>query len=75
LTRRRRSQVEQPEAKEMRQRCRIRHGTRRGTSEATSRARYAEDNTASGRYRAEEPSIGASPGPRVTRHTMPSGTA
>jgi len=74
LTRRRRSQIERPEAKGMRQRCRIRRGTRMRTSEATSRARYAEDNTASGRCSAEEPSIGAPPGPRVTPTRCPRAT-
>jgi len=36
----------------------------RGASEATSRARFAAENAATGRHRAEELSIGAPPGPR-----------
>jgi hypothetical protein len=36
----------------------------RGASEATSRARFAAEKAATGRYRAEELSIGAPPGPR-----------
>jgi hypothetical protein len=70
LTRRRRSQIERPEAKGMRQRCRIRPGAPQRTSEATSRARYPVDNTASGRCSAEEPSIGAPPGPHSTPHAL-----
>jgi len=39
-------------------------GSRQRASEATSRARFAADNAATGRHHAEEPSIAAPPGPR-----------
>jgi hypothetical protein len=39
-------------------------GSRQRASEATSRARFAADNAATGRQRAEELSIAAPPGPR-----------
>jgi len=57
-----------PEATGMRQRCWIRRGAQQRTSEATSSARHAVENTATGRCSAEEPSIGAPPGPRFTPH-------
>jgi len=65
LTRRRPSRSRRPEAMGMRQRCRIRRGRTR-TSEVVSRARPAVENTAGGRFGAEEPSIEAPPGPRRT---------
>jgi hypothetical protein len=66
LTRRQQSRFRRPEAMGMRQRCRIRRGVRQRASEATSRARRAVEKTATGRCSAEEPSIGAPPGPRST---------
>jgi len=50
------------------ERRRIRNGSRQRTSEATSQARCAVENTAAGRCSAEEPSIGAPPGSRCTFH-------
>jgi len=52
----------------MRQRCRIRRGTPKRTPEVVSQARRAVENTAGGRYSAEEPSIVAPPGPRWIAH-------
>jgi len=63
LTRRRPGRSRRPEAMGMRQRCRIRRG-RTGASEVMSQARPAVENTAGGRFGAEEPSIGAPPGLR-----------
>jgi len=65
LTRRRPDRARRPEAMGMRQQCRIRRGRTR-TSEVVSRARPAVENTAGGRFGAEEPSIGAPPGLRRT---------
>jgi len=67
LTRRRPDRSRRPEAMGMRQRCRIRRG-RTGASEVMSQARPAVENTAGGRFGAEEPSIGAPPGLRWTAH-------
>jgi len=67
LTRRRPGRSRRPEAMGMRQRCRIRRG-RTGASEVMSQARPAVENTAGGRFGAEEPSIGAPPGLRWTAH-------
>jgi hypothetical protein len=57
LTRRRPGRAWRPEAMGMRQRCRIRRGRTR-TSEVMSQARPVVENTAGGRFGAEEPSIG-----------------
>jgi len=67
LTRRRPGRSRRPGAMGMRQRCRIRRG-RTGASEVMSQARPAVENTAGGRFGAEEPSIGAPPGLRWTAH-------
>jgi len=56
-------------------RDRVRGGSRRGTSEAASQARTAVDNAVAGRQSAEEPSIGALPGPRYAPHVGARGTA
>jgi len=55
-------------------RGRVRGGSRAGTSEAASQARTAVDNTVAGRQSAEEPSIGALPGPRYAPHVGARGT-
>jgi len=54
---------------------RVRGGSRGGTSEAASQARTAVENTVAGRQSAEEPSIGALPGPRCAPHVGARGTA